>query len=205
MELFEALNFINKNKKSILLVTLLFGLIGLGTYFILPKKYLATGSFYIQRSTENSGGKYFTYEGFYGQQTALTYANTFIGFLESENTKKKALQTLGVPATESTLRKLGKQIDVKKSAPQIILLSVKDKEPLGAENLWNFIALDSLTTVKNLNQTGDAALQISQIGSPVVKEQYSNMILNVFAGLGAGFLLGVFGAAFSQYLKENKK
>jgi capsular polysaccharide biosynthesis protein len=205
MELFEALDFINKNKKSIFLITLLFGLIGVGTYFFLPKKYTATGSFYVQRSTENSSGKYFTYEGYYSQQTALAYANTFIGFLESDNTRKNALQNLNISATEQNLRALGRQINVKKSAPQIITLTVKDNSSTAAAKLWSFIATDNLTAAKELNQTGDAALQIEQIGDPVVKEQYSNLFINALAGLGTGFLIGVFATAFAQYRKEAKK
>ncbi len=174
------------------------------SYFLMPQKYLAIGSLFIGRQIEKSDGKYFTYEGYYSQQTAQNYTNTVIGFLESAELKKDALESVGLPVTEESLRKLGNQIKTKKTSPQLITITIKSEDPERANYYWSYFSGKTIETAKELNKTGDESLQIEPMGQPVVKEQYRNIILNLFAGMCLGSLVGSFSVVLATYFKETK-
>lgn len=204
MELSELIRFYKNNIKPILVFTLAGMILGALLYYFLPQRFQAVGSLFVHRETEKSGGEYFTYEGYYGQQTAQSYTNTIIGLLESTDLKRDALYSLGSPVTEEALRKISRQIKIKKASPQLITLTLKAETPENAENLWNFFSSRTIEIAGRINQTGDPALQIENIGTPVIKEQYRNIYLNLLAGSAIGFLIGTFITAISNYAKEGK-
>lgn len=205
VELKTLLAFIKKNALITTLIVLIFGLVGVGVYYLLPIKYLASGSLYVKRSVENGDSRYFTYEGYYNQQTAISYTNTVMGFLESIDVRSKALNNLGLPVSEQSLRQLGKQIKVKKSGNQLITLSVKDSSPQQAQNLWNELAKNTINTAQQLNKDSDPALQISQLQEgPVVKEVFRNVWVNFVVGAAFGLVLAFLSFAFISYMQEQK-
>lgn len=204
MELFEIITFLKKNLRIIALFSLLGIALGTAIYFMLPQKYQAIGSLYIHRATEKGDGTFFTYEGYYGQQTAQTYTNTVIGLLESTSLKKDALNNLNIPVTDQSIRKLSQQIKVKKSSPQLITLTVKDTTPQKAFELWQFLSAETIETTRRLNQTGDPLMQISVVRDPVIKDEFRSLPLNLLAGLLLGTMTGVFGTALFSYGRKKK-
>lgn len=203
MELKVLINILYKNALQVV-VFLLIGAVGGATTFILPQKYTATGSFYVKRTIQNSSD-FFTYEGYYGQQTALAYANTVFALLESTDLKSMTLKKLGTEVNEQTLRKLHKKTDIKKTAPQLVSLTVKDFSPSEAAVVWNALSESLLETTYEINKNGDSALSISKISEePVVKQTYNNLWLNLSAGAVLGFVFGAFSLALKEYLRGEK-
>jgi capsular polysaccharide biosynthesis protein len=205
VDLKDILKFTKKNAIKITAVGLFFGLLGVAVYYWVPTKYLASGSIYVKRSVENGEGKYFTYEGYYNQQTATSYTNTVMGFLESIDVRSQSLENLGFDVTESSLRRLGKQIKIKKAGNQLITLSVKDISPQYAQALWLELARNTISTAQTLNSNSDPALQISMLKDlPVVKEVYKNVWLNFFIGVALGKLIAIIVLAFKAYVREQR-
>lgn len=201
----ELKNLFIKLKYNYLLIgvfVIVGSIIGVIVYFVLPQKYLASGSFYVSRTTQQNVGDFFTYEGYYGQQTAQAYTATVIGLLESLDIKSKALSALGIPINEYTLRKYGKLISVKKSAPQLVTLNVKGNTAKQASDLWEAVSKNTLDTTYKLNLTSDPNLKISTLAEkPVIKETFWNIYANSFIGAGLGFLTGVGALYLFSYLK----
>lgn len=190
MELKEVLIFFKKDYLPILLTGVVFALAGSVIYYLLPPSYNASGSFYIKREIDESGGNYFTYEGYYSQQTALSYTNTLIGIFESVDIKSKALKDLDIEVNEQSIRGFGRNMKVKKSGPQLITLTVKGNTPKNAQATWLAITKATITTANILNTNGDSKLTVSQLAeSPVVKMSFRNLYVNIFVGFGLGILL----------------
>ena len=192
MEVKNIVIFLKKNYLHILLAGLTFSFIGAVLYYIIPTTYSATGSFFIKRSVDNSSGNYFTYEGYYSQQTALSYTNTLTGIFESEDIKSKALIDLGTEVNEQSIRKFGRNMRIKKSGPQLITLIVKGNTPQNAKATWLAITKATITTADFLNVNGDSKLTISQLNeNPVVKTAFRNLYINILIGFGLGILLSI--------------
>lgn len=193
MEVKNIIIFLKKNYLHILLTGLVLSFIGAVLYYIVPATYDATGSFFIKRGVDNnSTGNYFTYEGYYSQQTALSYTNTLTGIFESEDIKSKALINLGIEVNEQSIRKLGRNMRVKKSGPQLITLTVKGSTHQNAQAAWLAITRETITTANFLNTNGDSKLTISQLNeNPVIKMSFRNLYVNVLVGFGLGILLSI--------------
>jgi capsular polysaccharide biosynthesis protein len=204
LEVKDLIKEFNKNRKTIAAVSLFTALTGLAVYFILPTRYIAAGSFYIQRAVEDAQAEFFTYEGYYGQQTAMSYTNTVAGLFESIDVSKKTLELQQKEINENNLRKLTRQINVRKEAPQLITLLVKEKSPEEAERLWTFISQSTLRTAEELNAEGDPLLRISPVGEFVVKKEFRSPYLNMGIGWGLGLILSLTVLSMRAYLKEEK-
>jgi capsular polysaccharide biosynthesis protein len=204
MELKEIIRFLLNNAKIIIGFGLFFAFLGAGLYFALPDRYLAEGSFYVHRQVEIGVEEHFTYEGYYGQQAALSYTNTVIGLFEDTSIKKRSLEDLNIPTDEKNLRKINRQVRVKKPAPQLVNLIVKGTTPSEAENLWTVLSDNALQTAQTLNAEGDPFLRITTVGGPVVRKAYENILINTALGLALGLMAGTAMAALIQYRKEEE-
>ena len=193
MEVKDIVTFLKKNYLHILLTGLILSSACAVLYYAIPATYDATGSFFIKRGVDsNSTGDYFTYEGYYSQQTALSYTNTLTGIFESEDIKSKALMDLGTEVNEWSIRKLGRNMRIKKSGPQLITLTVKGNTPQSARSTWLAITKATITTANFLNTNGDSKLTISQLNeNPVVKMSFRNLYVNILVGFGMGILLSI--------------
>lgn len=192
MEVKDIVIFLKKNYLHILLTGLILSSVGAVLYYLIPATYDATGSFFIKRNIDSSTGNYFTYEGYYSQQTALSYTNTLTGIFESEDIKSKALIDLGTKVNEQSIRRLGRNMKIKKSGPQLITLTVKGNTSEGAQATWLAITKATITTANFLNTNGDSKLTISQLNeNPVVKMSFRNLYVNLLVGFGLGILLSV--------------
>ncbi len=205
MELKEIINTVSKYLKLITAIALIGGLVGTALYYALPKKYYASGSLVIFRTIENGEGRYFTYEGYYGQQTAQAFTNTVAGLLESLEIKRIALEEKDMPVNEQTIRKVSRMIRIKKASPQIITVITTGYTSDEALQLWNSVADNTIGKANEINKTGDPNLQIAKIDRPVVKEQFSNLWINTLTGISLGLVGGIILSFFINYLKDQKK
>lgn len=179
------------------------GLIGAFLYYIIPKKYVATGSFYVVRKVQQDSPDFFEYEGFYAKQSAQAHAQVIIGLLESKEVLSETLKDLGLNVSEKNLRDLGRVIRVKKSSPQVVALIVKKSSSQEAKKVWDMHSENLLTVVSSLNNQSDPYLNVYKVLSePVVHESYRNVFLNFAIGFLLGFSFGAFYFAFAEYLKE---
>lgn len=200
MELKELFKFLKKYKASLFVWGLVFGFVGALFYYLLPPKYVASGSFYVTRAIEPVTEE-FSYEGYYAQQSALSYTKTFMGLLESVDSRSKALDKLNLEVTSRTLRKYGRQVRVKSVAPQLLSFEVKDDSPDAARNFWLTLSDVSLEESQRLNMNGDSLLRIIPVSdSLVVREVYRNVFINIIAGFGFGIFSGVLVFATKEYL-----
>lgn len=209
MSLKQVLEFFNKNKFDILSMGVFFGILGMVIYFLFPAKYLATGYIYVSRNIEEreyveSLKSDFSYEGFYAQQNAAQYTGTVLGLIESENLHYTVLEDLGVNPNTKNLRKLARTINVKKVAPQLIEITVKEMDQKKAIRTWNTVSEVLYTTTTRLNQEGDPNLKINIVeNSPVLLTTIHNPFINIVAGLFIGTFVATFVLALEEYLITN--
>ncbi len=197
MELREVFKFLKKYKAGVLVFALVFGLLGAAVYLVLPEKYIASGTFLVTRSTEPVLDR-FSYEGYYSQQTALSYTKTLMGLFESFDTRKAALEKMGRQVDGAQLRKFGREIRVKSFGPQLVTLNVKGESLESAKDSWEVL---TNVVLGKLREVSDPALGVSPLSAaPVVYETYRNVFLNVVVGIGLGVLLGVTVFSLKEYL-----
>lgn len=192
MELSDFIKQI-KNNWQTLVITAFFGtVLGVAAYYIIPQYYLASGSFYINRKIDTTNGQYFGYEGYYSQQTALSYTSTVMGLFESTDVKAQALKSLFIEVNDRSLRNIKRNLSVKKPAPQVIFVTFKSTSADYAQKMYQALADATITTAQKLNESGDRFLQIEQISKPpVIDDQFRNVFVNSQIGLGLGLVLGL--------------
>ena len=180
---------------GILLACILAGILA----YYLPEKYIATGTLLVQRAPETATD-YFTYEGFYSQQTAQLFTNTVVGLLESVDIRAKAMENIGIPVNEVSLKRTGKYIKVNKTGPQLIALTVKGNTPTAAENMWNALSSEILSKISQLNSSGDSNLKIVQVyQTPLLSKQYKSMAINIMAGVLFAGAISLLYVSFKYY------
>ncbi|NMB70247.1 hypothetical protein GYA27_03550 [candidate division WWE3 bacterium] len=205
MEFHQLIKILIKNKKSLIFTPLAGILLGSLVYF-LPNGYTASGSIYVGRITDRNS-HFFTYEGYYGQQTALSYTNSVLAFIQSTDLLRDTLVELGIPTTDYQIWKLKQSISVKKSGPQtpVINLSVKAKSGADAEKLWNLIFNNTDMYANRVSVQSDPSLKIYKVSeNPVVRSEFKSLPLFIVAGMGLGLACLVAVTVFTEYFKENK-
>lgn len=201
MELKDILKKFKKYRKFLLISTVMGIFVGFSLGF-LTEKYSATGSFYVGRKIDPNLARFFTYEGYYGQQTALSYAKTAIELVSNPDVKKQTLEKLNIEVTDTTLREFGNLIQTKKTAPQLITVTVKASSPDKATRMWLALTDSFLETAYLLNLQTDPNLTITKLSPlPIVKHSYLPLVSLPIAG-GLIFLgIGVLLASLKDYLK----
>ena len=198
MELKELIKAIYANKKLLVIFTLLGLFTGVATFY-LPAKFISTGTLFITRAVEKTD-RYFTYEGYYSQQTAVAYTNTAVALLESIDVKTQALEKAGIEPNGYNLKKYSKLVDIKKNGPQLITLTVKDNSYEKSQSLWNSMADSFIKYSDEANFNTDPNLKILKISpEPVVKPEYKSIYFYSVCGLLGGFIFGVLLITFKKY------
>ena len=177
-------------------------LLGIIFYFM-PSKYVAVGSFFVNRkiSPENS---FFTYEGYYGQQTALTYTNSVLSLMGSIDIRKMVLESNKIPPTSKNMNILNRAIRVTKTGPQVILLTVKANTYEDAKRLWNSVSNVTVATAFEINSNGDENLSISPVSpQPLVGIPYKSIYLYGIVGALVSLTLASFFVCLKEYFKSN--
>jgi len=201
MEAKEIIKKLKKYKIQFIIFSILGGALGLGICF-LPPKYISSGSFYVKRSI-SSERSFFTYEGYYGQQTALSYTNSVMALAESIDLKKVVIEKLGMEVDEESLRRISKMIKVRKTGPQVISITVKANSINMAEDMWNKLSETLLDTTYEINKGGDSNLMVVKVSDkPVIKQSYRSMLLFGFCGLLISSTLYLLFVCIKEYLKD---
>jgi capsular polysaccharide biosynthesis protein len=201
MEIREIIKKVKKQKLIPIFASLVGFLAGLVIYY-LPQKYIASGSFYISRKINNSTD-FFTYEGYYAQQTALNYTNSVSALIESKDVQKELLEKMREPINEKNLRELKRDIKVKKTGPQIILMEIKNETPEKSKEIWRNLSGIVISKSEELNREIDNNLQIFTISKePSIEETYKNLLLFSLVGLIIGGAIGLLIISFKEYSKK---
>lgn len=200
MELRDVYLLAKRHFRLLVLASLFSGMLG----FFYPRTYTAVGSFFVTRTAENRSNEYFTYEGFYSQQSALSFADTVIGLMESVDMKKKALVSLNIVPDENSLRGANRRIRVRKAAPQLVTLQVKGRSLTQARDLWLALSGATLQTIDELKSSGDASVRVTSLQeTPVVREGYRSALLNLGIGAALGFLTALISVSFWSYVNSD--
>lgn len=201
MELKELIKKIRKYRKTIAASLVVGLIIGILSYYI-PPKYVTRGSLYVKRDTDQSTD-FFTYEGYYAGQAAQAYTNSLVAIIESQDIKKTVLEELNIPVTGRNLRKLGNAITVKKTGPQVIEISVKEKNRELSSEVWKIITKTTIDTSRVLNESSDNNLSVNTISSePLIEETYRSMYTFAFAGIIIGISVGFLIVSIKEYFKD---
>jgi len=201
MELKDLLNVIKKNGKVILVFSFLVGTLAVLISYFMPTAYRASATIYVKRQTEEESPDYFTYEGFYSQKTAQEYANTVVGFFNSNDIRREALESLSLPSGQGELGELDNKIVVKKVAPQLISLEVTEDTSEEASSVWEALAQTTIERVNLLNQTGDKDISIDVVNpEPLVELVEQNLWLNGVVAMLVGGFIGIFYISLKEYL-----
>jgi capsular polysaccharide biosynthesis protein len=201
MELREIIIKIKKQKLILIFASLVGFLMGLIIYY-LPQKFISSGALYVSRKI-NSSADFFTYEGYYAQQTALNYTNSVLALIESKDIQKELLEKMGEPVNEKNLRELKRDIKVKRTGPQVILVEIKNETPEKSKETWKNLSDIVISKSEELNKEIDNNLKIFTISKePSIEETYKNLLLFSFAGLIIGGALGLIIISFKEYSKK---
>jgi capsular polysaccharide biosynthesis protein len=201
MEFKDLVKTLKKNK-SVPIAASFAGLaLGMLLYF-LPSKYISSGSFYVSKKTDKSYG-FFTYEGYYAQQSALAYTDSVVTLTKSTDIKKSVLEKTNQSINEKNLRKLNKSVKIKKAGPQIIALEVIGKKYETAENTWIKFAESLIEKSNEMNKNGDENLMVKPISDkPLTRKIYKSPWVFGTAGFLAGMAVGILLVCGKEYFKN---
>lgn len=178
-----------EGRRTILLLAVVGGLLGMVAFYLYPFGYVAQGSLFVTRKTDTNLRQDFTYEGYYARSSAGEYTETVIGILESVDIRKNVLEDTGLVINRKSLSSLSKNLTVRKKAPQVIWVGFKGHSSDYTKSIWNSFVDNTIKTSNRLNEEkGDPNFSVTRVGDPVVIEQYNNLIVFTLVGL----LLGVF-------------
>lgn len=205
MEINLLIKLIKKFNKITTFSMIIGALLGLVIY-LLPDSYLASGSIYVGRVADKNTG-FFTYEGYYSQQTAIAYSNSVLALLQSTDLVKDTLVFLEKPVNDYNLWQLKKDIVVKKAGPQtqVINITTKGTSQADAIKTWNIVYSNLDKYTSQINTQSDPALQIYKISEvPVIKKEFKSLPLFVLFGVVSGFCFALTVILGKYYLKEDK-
>lgn len=201
MEIKEIMKKIRKNK-VLLGLSCFLGLLAGFIFFILPPIYTASGSLYVTRKAEDSGS-FFTYEGYYSQQSAITYTNSVVALAESTDVKEQVLKSLEISINTPNLRKLNKSIIIKKTGPQIININVKNKDFDKSQKIWEELSKSIIETSKNINDNSNDNLSVVKVSDkPLIRVNYKPPFIIGFASLLLGFSIGLLIISLKEYFRD---
>ena len=201
MELKQITKTIEKNRFLLITATFIGLILGIIFYF-LPSKYISSGSFYISKKTDNSL-EFFTYEGYYAQQSAITYADSVVTLAKSVDIKKDVLEKMSQPINEKNLRELNKSIKIKKAGPQIISLEIKGRTYELAEETWTKFSESLIKKSDEMNKNSDEKLVVNTVSEkPLTRKAYRSPWAFGATGVLAGLALGILVMCGKEYFKN---
>lgn len=206
MELIEYIRHLYRFKMWLLAGIIIGGLVGAVFANSAKDQYQASTSLLIQRKADQPNSQYFTYEGFYAQQTAASYADTVIKLLVTDEIIAEAARLAGYEKTPQQISALKSFIVVKKDAPQLI--SVRITQP--TYDLANKLAAGLSQSIKqrtvDLNQYGDSSLSIEQVESePLVRLARPSVLIYSAAGALVGLVLAIMASAVWAFIRAQRR
>jgi hypothetical protein len=202
MELRELIYAYTK-EKNLLVGLVMVGLIVSLIAYLLPAKYISTGALIVTRNTQGSDD-FFTYEGYYAQEAASLYTPTVEALTDSIDVRKRALDKMGVEATQYNLRRLNRNSKVKRDGNQLIVLEVKDYDEDISTTKWHAVAESLIEVSLAANKRNDPDLSISKISSiPITKKAYRSVWIYLLTGGTGGLFFGLLKVSFNEYFKRS--
>ena len=166
--------------------------------------YMASVSIYVQKEAAPPNANYFTYEGYYAQQTAAAYTETALKLLENDEIVKRAAESAGLPTDVGSIAGLKGNVVSKLEAPQLIKIDVTMPSRDQAAGLAEGLSQAVRTRTAEINRTGDASLSIEQVNQePYVILVRPLIWLYVTVGVITGLILSALAAAFWTYLRHH--
>jgi capsular polysaccharide biosynthesis protein len=185
-----------------LLISLLAGVLLGIIFYLVPSKYVASGSFFVTRKINTESG-FFSYEGYYAQQTALTYTNSILSLMESVDVRKMVLESNKLPLSSKNMNMLNRIITVRKTGPQVIYLAVKGRTYDEAKNLWNSVSSVTVAAAYEIGRSGDENLSILPVSpQPLVGLPYKSIYLYAIVGALVSFTATSFFICLKKYFKS---
>jgi len=202
----EVRDLVTKIWRPYRLVLLLSVLLAGVTYFVsknLPASFRASGLLFVTRQADSSSTNYFTYEGFYSQQTAERYTDSVLGILKSDQVKKLALDSLNLPSSSPDVKRFGNNTLVQKTGPQLLSVTISAGDSDTSKSLWQALADQTVKSVSAVNQSGDSKITVQVMNQELLIAEVTPKPwlygLAAFLGLGG---LGLLGLAIWEYLKQ---
>jgi len=205
VELKDTLILLAKYRWFLLAVAFFAAVVGYGVSLKWPVYNKASGVLFVNREAEKKvvGNNYYTYEGFYRQQTAERFTDTVVGLLKSEVILAAAGKSLGLSVDAAGLKKLSAATEVRKAAPQLVKLEVRQKTSEQATKLWQALAREGIEKVKALGAGEDGRLLLSQVtAEPLVNAVSPDPVLDTFVAAGLGLMVGIFAISLREYLRS---
>ena len=208
MELLEYLRFLYKNWPWLVAGLIIGGGIGAGYAISQKDMYQATTALFVQRQPDASASstQYYTYDGFYAQQTAAAYTDNALKLLTNDEIVTKAAKTAGLRSDEASVAALKGSIVAKKDASQLIQLSVQLPKHDDAASFSTGLAEALKTRTNELNQGGDRLLSVDQVNtSPYVVLVRPSPELYGLAGALVGIVIATILTAGWAYVSHRKR
>jgi capsular polysaccharide biosynthesis protein len=207
MELFDYLKFI-ASKWLWLVVGTVIGALAAGSIaYTAVDEYRASVSMYVQRAPDASNDNYFTYEGYYAQQVAVSFTDTALELLTNDEIIKRAAENAGLTHDVNSINQIKGAIVTKKDAPQLIKVDVtmtnRDEASRLAEGLAQAV---SSRTSEIHNAGGDAKLTVAQINErPFVVLERPLLWLYAIVGALLGLIGALLAATLWEYLRHQRR
>ncbi len=206
MELIEYLRHLYRYKIWLLVGVIIGGLVGGILANSAKDQYQAATSLYIQRKTEAPNSQYFTYEGFYAQQTAVNFTDTAIKLLMTDEIISEAAKLAGYEKTPQQIGALKGSIVVKKDAPQLITVRITQPSRDQADNLATGLSQAIKQRTIDLNQYGDSSLSIEQVEStPLVNLVRPSVVIYTVIGAFVGLIFAMMASALWAFIKAQRR
>lgn len=206
MELFEYLKHLYRYRFLILAGLLVGSLAGFYLAASTPETYQATTSLYIQRKTQEPSDEYFTYEGYYAQQTAINHTDTVFRLLGSDEIIKQAAIKAGQEGTVAQTQALRGNITPFKASPQLIRVTVTQPTSEDAASLANGLSETIKQRTIELSQFGDQDLSIDQIeDQPMVLTILPSKVNYAAIGGLVGLVLAIMSSTLLVYLQYQRQ
>lgn len=205
MELKNIIKIVKRYGKFVVLTSLLFGVAAFVISVNLPPTYSASVVIYVRGQVAAPSKDFFTYEGFYSQQTAKEFTDTVAGLAKSQDIIKKALESLGKSSEVKNIKDIQGALSVRKTAPQLVQLTINNAD--GEEATKAVTALGSAISerVSELNKEGGVLISMQPLDSaPIVEEQKPSVALNILIVALIGLLLSVVVVFIKEYLREEE-
>lgn len=203
MELREAVGLARDYFRVVLLGGAFLSLAAVLISLVLPKTYKASLTLYVQQQPQSSPGEFYSYDGYYAQQTAERFTRTVAGLLQDPGIVKTAAEKSGYPTDQRSLRAFSRAIKVRETAPQLVFLSVFKESSPSARKLVAALSAAAIQKVEILNKEGGGRLRVSPLDQePLWEEQVSYPLLNGLVAFLAGVVLSLLGIALVRYLRS---
>ena len=130
------------------------------SYFValsLPQSFKSSGLLFVTREPDVSSTSYFTYEGYYSQQTAQQYTDSVLGILKSLPFK-------------ASVTSVNNNVIVQKLGPQLLSVTVSDGDAVVSKRLWKALSDQAVKTVTEINKNGDSKITLQLLNNDPLTE-----------------------------------